>query len=88
MKYKQFIANAAIQIMAVQCESINRRKFAKELEDGTIDGPSDCLKEAASNAVIAAKALADELEEDFVYQNKDLETNHKMSDFEKFFDDY
>ena len=88
MKYKEFIANAAIQIMAVQCEYINRHMFAKELEDGTIAGPSDRLKEAASNAVIAAKAIADELEEDFVYPNKDLETNHKMSDFEKFFDEY
>ena len=88
MKYKEFIANAAIQIMAVQCESIDRSKFTKELENGTIAGPNDRLKEAASNAVIAAKALADELEDDFGYQNKDLESYHKMSDFENFFDDY
>ena len=88
MKYKEFIAKAAIEIMAHQCESFNEHIFTKEDKDGTILGPSDKLKEAAMNAVIAAKALAEELEEDFVYLDKDFNTNHKMSDYEDFFDEY
>ena len=88
MKYKDFIAKAAIQIMAHQCESFNEHMFTKTDKDGNVLGPSIDLEDAAMNSVVAAKALAKELEEDFVYENKDFETNHKMSDYEDFFDEY
>lgn len=88
MKYKDFIAKAAIQIMAQQCQSFGEEQFTEETENGTIVGPSTKVKNTAYYAVIAAKALAEELEEDFVYPDKDLELNHKMSDYESFFDSY
>ena len=88
MKYKDFIAKAAIQIMAHQCESFNERSFTKEDKDRNILGPSIKVEEAAMNSVVAAKALAAALENDFVYENQDLETNHKMKHFEDFFDVY
>lgn len=86
MKYKEFIAKAAIEIMAHQCESFNENMFTTMKEDGTIIGPSIEVEDAAMHAVIAAKALAKELEEDFAYENKD--GNHKMNKFEDFFDKY
>lgn len=86
MKYKEFIAKAAIQIMAHQCESFNENMFTKVDKDGNITGPSLEVTEAAYNSIVAAKALAKELEDDFVYEKKD--DNHKMSDFEDFFDEY
>lgn len=88
MKYKDFIAKAAIQIMAHQCESFNEHMFTKTDKDGNVLGPSIKIEDAASNAVIAAKALAEELENDFVYEKKDLDANHKMSDNEDFFEEY
>lgn len=86
MKYKEFIAKAAIEIMAHQCESFNENMFTKTDKDGNITGPSLEVTEAAYNSIVAAKALAKELEDDFVYEKKD--DNHKMSDFEDFFDEY
>lgn len=86
MKYKEFIAKAAIEIMAHQCESFRSDMFTKEDKDGNITGPSVDVTEAAYNAVVAAKALAEQLDEDFAYENKD--GNHKMNNFEDFFDEY
>ena len=88
MKYKEFIAKAAIRIMAHQCESFNEHMFTKTDKDGNVIGPSDKVKEAAYNSVVAAKALAEELEDDYAYEKKDFETNHKMHDDEDFFDEY
>ena len=88
MKYKDFIAKAAIQIMAHQCESFRSDMFTKTDKDGNVIGPNIDLVDAAMNSVVAAKALAKELEEDFVYERKDFVTNHKMHDNEDFFDDY
>lgn len=87
MKYKEFLAKAAIEIMAQQCQSLRDDQFTEETETGTIVGPSTDVKNAACYAVIAAKALAEELEEDFAYVRKD-ESNHKMSDYENFFESY
>lgn len=86
MKYKEFIAKAAIEIMAHQSESFRSDMFTKEDKDGNITGPSVDVTEAAYNAVVAAKALAEQLDEDFAYENKD--GNHKMNNFEDFFDEY
>lgn len=83
MKYKDFIAQAAIEIMAQICSS-----FDKEMFSGVNLDPTPDTRDAAINAVVAAKALADELEESFAYQLKDTEDNRKMSDFEPFFDHY
>ena len=88
MKYKEFIANAAIQIMAHQCESFNESSFVKTDKNDNVIGASDKVQQAASNSVIAAKALADELEDDFCFGDADLEDNHKMTDYEDFFDAY
>ena len=65
MKYKEFIAKAAIQIMAAQCESFNEHMFTKTDKDGYVIGPSIEVQDAAMNSVVAAKALAKELD-DFV----------------------
>ena len=88
MIYKEFIAKAAIEIMAHQCESFNERMFTNTDKDGNITGPSIEVIEAAHNSLIAAKELADQLDEDFVYSDEDIENNHKMSKFEPFFDKY
>lgn len=88
MKYKEFIAKAAIQIMAHQCESFREDMFTKTDKGGNVLGPSIDLEDAAMNSVVAAKTLAAELENDFVYEKKDFETNHKMHDDENFFDEY
>ena len=88
MKYKEFIAKAAIEIMAAQCKSFKEDEFVVDDEDNTILGPSIKIENAALNAVIAAKILAIELEDDFVYKKKDLENNHKMYDYEDFFEEY
>ena len=77
-----------MQIMAHQCESFNEHMFTKTDKNGNVIGPSDKVKEAASNSVVAAKALAEELEEDYAYEKEDLDTFHKMSDNEEFFDEY
>ena len=86
MKYKDFIAKAAIQIMAHQCESFSEHMFTKTDKEGNITGPSLEVTEAAYNSIVAAKALAEQLDEDFVYEKKG--DNHKMHDFEDFFDEY
>lgn len=88
MKYKEFIAKAAIEIMAHQCESFRSDMFTKEDKDGNITGPSVDVTEAAYNAVVAAKVLAEQLDEDFAYEKEDFSTNHKMSEYEDFFDEY
>ena len=86
MKYKEFIAKAAVEIMAHQCESFNENMFTKTDKNGNVTGPSIELEDAAMNSVIAAKVLAKELEDDFSYDDK--EGNHKMNKFEDFFDKY
>lgn len=88
MKYKEFIAKAAIQIMAAQCESFNEHMFTKTDKDGNVLGPSIEVEDAAMNAVVSAKALAKELEEDFSYEKQDFDDNHKMKAFEDFFEEY
>ena len=87
MKYKEFIAMAATKIAAQQMECLSPEMMVKVMKDGTVSGPSDKVENIISGAVIAAKALAEELEDDFVYE-KSPGDNHKMKEYEEFFDDY
>ena len=86
MKYKDFIAKAAIEIMAHQCTNFTDDMFADTDKEGNYQEPSYAVTWAAIHSINAAMTLADELAESF----DDLETdnNQKMGKHEQFFDSY
>lgn len=79
MIYKDFIAETAQKIMAsVTASEILINEMASDDED---------LKKAANGSVIAAKLLADALEEDFKEQPVDGGVK-RYAETETFFDNY
>lgn len=87
MKYKDFIAMAATKIVAQKIVDIKTKEILKTELDGNIIGINDKVKEIIVSSVNVAKALAEELEVDFVWEDE-LVDNHKMKKDEYFFDYY
>ena len=87
MTYKDFIAMAATKIVAQKIVDIKTKEILKTELDGNIIGINDKVKEIIVSSVNVAKALAEELEVDFVWEDE-LVDNHKMKKDEYFFDYY
>lgn len=84
MKYKDFIAQTAARIVADQVADMNPDALTDE-RNGELE-PNYTIKNLVGDAVIIAKELARELENDFADERRI--SFHKMGDNEPFFDSY
>ena len=87
MKYKDFMAQAAIQLMAKRLESLKDEDITEHNEENHMMEPTNAVCRIAEEVVIVADVLATELELRFEEQKPDP-LNHKMTNNEEFWDEY
>ena len=87
MKYKDFMAQAAIQFMAKRLESLKDKELTEYDEEYQILEPTDAVLRIVDEAVMVADVLASQLELTFDEQ-KPGTLNRKMANNEDFFESY
>ena len=87
MKYKDFMAQAAIQFMAKRLESLKDEDITEHNEEYHIMEPTNAVCRIAEEVVMVADVLASQLELTFDEQ-KPGTLNRKMANNEDFFESY